>query len=107
MIYAQLNDDKICIAVTQTSREIKGHNVIELLEYDNSIIGSKYINDKWVKQSEPEETVPEPTPEELIGQQLVDMEIQSLLDNMQAQEERAILGQQITDIEISLMLGGI
>ena len=44
--YAQLNDDNVCIGVSQLSGDVDG-NVVLLDHYDVSIINKKYNNGVW------------------------------------------------------------
>lgn len=66
MIYAQINDDSICIAVSEME-EIGEPNpyLVKIEKFDISILGKKYNNGVWedVPQPEPE---PLPMPEQTI-----------------------------------------
>lgn len=72
-VYAQINEDNICIAVSQLSGLVDSPNMIKLNTYDLSILGRKYNNGVWeeVPQSEPKS---EPTINTLAETQLTIME---------------------------------
>ena len=67
MIYAQLNEESICIGVSQLSGKIENEKMIEIESYDTSLLGKKYMNENWeeVKQLIPQE--PQPTEQELLN----------------------------------------
>ena len=58
MIYAQINDDSICIAVSEME-EIGEPNpyLVKIEKFDISILGKKYNNGVWEEGPQPE---PEP-----------------------------------------------
>ena len=56
MVYAQINEDNICVAVSESGIAISGDDIIELDIFDASILGKKYNNGKW------EDIHVEPTP---------------------------------------------
>lgn len=71
MIYAQINDDNICIGISQLSGAVSSSNMILIGSLDQSLIGQKYENGEWA-QVEPEPSVPEPpTDQELIQAELL------------------------------------
>lgn len=47
MFYAQLNDNNICIAVSQLTNEVSASNLIRLNGFDATLIGKKYNNGMW------------------------------------------------------------
>ena len=61
MYYAQINEDGICYAVTQTSGTIEQDDLIEIDGYDESLLGKRRTGDTWedvpVEPEEPEEPV--------------------------------------------------
>lgn len=65
MIYAQLNEENICIGISQLSGKVAAENMIELASYDTSILGKKYVDGKWEDVEHPEEEA-EPTEQEII-----------------------------------------
>ena len=74
MVYAQINEDKICVAVSQSGGTISGKDIIELEMFDASILGKKYNNGKW-EDVYVEPVEPEPTQLDRIEeQQLITME---------------------------------
>ena len=46
--YVQLNDNNIVTGVTQTTNTIDAANMIEIAEYDTSLLGKKYENGVFV-----------------------------------------------------------
>lgn len=74
MVYAQINEDKICVAISQAGGTISGEDIIELEMFDASILGKKYNNGIWEDvYVEPVEA--EPTQLDRIEeQQLITME---------------------------------
>lgn len=61
--YAQINEDSVCIGISQLSDEIKENNMIKIENYDVTILGKKYENGVWVELPKP---LIEPTEEEVI-----------------------------------------
>lgn len=98
--YAQLNEENICIGISQLSGEVNLPNMILLDSYDISLLGKKYNNGEWVNIEQPEQLV-EPTEIELLMQSIADAELRDLV----TQQNQELLAQQITDIEVAL-LGG-
>ena len=47
MIYAQLNEENICIGVSDLSGEVEADNMILLESFDVDILGKKYNNGEW------------------------------------------------------------
>lgn len=68
MVYAQINDENICIAVSNLSGEVSADNLIPLEVFDTSILGKKYNNGVWedVPQPEPEPEEKQPTNADLM-----------------------------------------
>lgn len=62
MVYAQINDENICIAVSNLSGKVLADNLIPLEVFDTSILGKKYNNGVWEDVPQPE---PEPEPSQL------------------------------------------
>ena len=57
MFYAQINDDNICICVSNTGKATTTKpNMIQLETYDLTVLGKHYNNGVW-------EDVPQPEPE--------------------------------------------
>lgn len=58
-IYAQLNENKICIGISQLSGEVIQENLIELPSADTGYLWKKYENSTWSAGTfEPESTAP-------------------------------------------------
>lgn len=47
MFYAQLNDDNICVSVSQVNNKVETENMIEIRDYNTSLLGKKYNNGVW------------------------------------------------------------
>ena len=47
MVYAQLNDEKICIGISDLSGEVVADNMINIDEFDTTLLGKKYNNGSW------------------------------------------------------------
>ena len=57
--YAQLNENNICIGISQLSGEVKQDNMIEIQSFDNDKIWRKYENKAWSSEKfEPQSTAP-------------------------------------------------
>lgn len=83
--YAQLDENNICIAVSQLSGEINQVNMIRLDNYDDSVLCKKYNNGVW--EEVPQVPVePQPTEQEIIQAELMLNQAQ-ILANQQSQDE--------------------
>lgn len=51
--YAQINDESICFAVTETAGEINAPDMISVASLDQSLLGKKYENGQFVAPPEP------------------------------------------------------
>lgn len=57
--YAQLNENNICIGISQLSGEVIQDNMIEIPAADNSYLWKKYENGVWSAGTfEPQSTAP-------------------------------------------------
>lgn len=57
--YAQLNENNICIGISQLSGEVIQSNMIEIQSADNSYLWRKYENSTWSNEKfEPQSTAP-------------------------------------------------
>lgn len=65
MIYAQLDDNKICTAISDLSEEVNAENLIALTTYDTFLIGKRWNGETWEAVT-PKETAPT-VPEEKIS----------------------------------------
>lgn len=70
MIYAQLNEENICIGISQLSGKVAAENMIELASYDTGILGKKYVDGKW-EDVEHQEEEAEPIDEEIIQAEML------------------------------------
>lgn len=56
--YAQIDENNICIAVSDLAGKVTADNMLRLETYDTSLLGKKYNNGVWEEVPQPE---PEPT----------------------------------------------
>jgi len=57
--YAQLNENNICIGISQLSGEVIKDNMIEIQSFDNDKLWRKYENKAWsTEKFEPQSTAP-------------------------------------------------
>ena len=56
--YAQIDENNICIAVSDLSGKVTAGNMLRRETYDTSLLGKKYNNGVWEEVPKPE---PEPT----------------------------------------------
>lgn len=57
--YAQLNENNICIGISQLSGEVIQSNMIEIQSLDNDKLWRKYENKAWsAEKFEPQSTAP-------------------------------------------------
>ena len=52
-IYAELNENNICKAVSELSSEVDKPTMVLLDSFDTSLLGKKYENEKWVDVEKP------------------------------------------------------
>lgn len=58
-IYAQLNENNICIGISQLSGEVNASNMIRIENFDEDKIRRKYENGAWsTEKYEPLSTAP-------------------------------------------------
>jgi len=58
-IYAQLNENNICIGISQLSGEVIAENMIEIESPDASFLWKKHENGTWLAEKfEPQTTAP-------------------------------------------------
>ena len=48
MFYAQLNDDNICVGVSDLSGEVINEKLIKIENIDDELIGKKYDRDRCI-----------------------------------------------------------
>lgn len=90
MFYAQLNEENICVGVSQLSGEIDVHNMIKLENYDSTILGKKYEKGVWIDLPK---LPPKPSQEEIIMAQtlLNQANIQNQLKSINEFNEKILL----------------
>ena len=108
--YAQLDEDNICIGLSQLSGEVDSPDMIELSEADFSggnILGCRYENGEWIEIPH-EPYVPEKTIEERLAEmeelQLIQMMAQAEIFEQQ-QEETLIMFSAMADL-FEAVIGG-
>lgn len=60
--YAQIDDDSICMGVSQLSGVVDKPNMIELESYDTSLMGKMWTGTEWIENPNPP-APPEPSTE--------------------------------------------
>ena len=60
--YAQIDDDSICMGVSQLSGVVDKPNMIELESYDTGLMGKMWTGSEWIENPNPPEP-PEPSTE--------------------------------------------
>lgn len=76
--YAQLNENKICVGISQLSGEVIQDDMIEIPTADRSFLWKKHENGAWSAEtfeSTPEPTGTEPTPSEIQANQMIIMDV--------------------------------
>lgn len=93
MIYAQLNEENICVGISQLSGEVQSKNMLKIESYDITILGKKYEDDNWIELPKPPV---EPTEEELLMSQtlLNQANIQNQLKTLNEINSKIILNNQ-------------
>ena len=101
--YAYLDDNGVCYAISSITADLPETDRLIHLEAGHGVnTGDKYEDGVWTP-APPKEPLPEPIPFELIGQQLVERE----LENLELKADNELLGRQLVDLEIRLMEGGL
>ena len=91
-VYAQINEDNICIAVSQLSGLVDLPNMIKLDSYNLNVLGRKYNNGVWEEVPQPEPKS-EPTISDLAENQL------TIMDAIAEQYEQN-LDNRLNDMEV-------
>jgi len=53
-IYAQLDENNVCVAVSQLAGEAVGENMVRVDSLDDDYLGRKYEDGEWGEKIEPE-----------------------------------------------------
>lgn len=83
--YAQIDENNICIGVSQLSGEVNLPSMILLDIQDASLLGRRYNNGAWEEAAQPEPTVPEPTEQDFLQAEILLNQV-SILENQHAQD---------------------
>lgn len=63
--YAQIDENNICIGISDLSGEVNGPDMIKIDNYNEALLGKKYNNDSWEDVAQPEKPKePEPLSEQ-------------------------------------------
>jgi hypothetical protein len=92
MYYAQINQDSIAFAVTETAGEISQPDMIPLASFDTSVIGKKWSNGLW-------DELPPPT-----AQAAVVWTVLAFRSRFTEAEKRAIYSARTNSIDIQIWL---
>ena len=68
--YATLNSENICNVVSQLNDEIVSNNMIELSNYDTSVLGKMWTGSEWVDNPNPPKPEQTPVTNEDLSQQI-------------------------------------
>lgn len=103
--YAQLNQEKICVGISQLSGKVDAENMISI-SGDDVFLGMQYNNGKWKKvvqleQNKVSSVEQEQTDIQKIMQVMTDGELRDL----ETKEKQELMAQQIAEIEL-MFLGG-
>ena len=71
MIYAQLDMNNICVGLSQLSGEVQAPNMLQIENYDTTLMGKKYENGVWVEVPPEPMPIPEPAEEEIVQAELL------------------------------------
>lgn len=84
--YAQINEDKICVGISQLSNIIVDESLIAIPSFDTTLIGKKYNEGVWEDVPKPDpEPVPKSDTEKIQDNQLSIME--AMADQYEQQQE--------------------
>lgn len=70
-IYAELDENNICCAVSELSGEVIKDTMIPLETYDTSLLGMKYVDGVWEEVPQEPTPEPEPTDEEIVQAEIL------------------------------------
>lgn len=59
MLYAQINENNICVAVSNLTEKVQDTRLIQIGFMDVELIGKKYENGEWVEVPIPEPPISE------------------------------------------------
>lgn len=101
MIYAQINEENICVGVSQLSGKVDSSLLIPIAEFDSSVIGKKYVNGAW-EEVEQTEITPEPAEQELIQAEILLNQAEIIAKQKEHDEVLAelLLGQQEVQADV-------
>lgn len=69
--YAQLNDNNICVGVSDLSGIVESENMLEIAEYDTGLLGKHWNGETWEDVPQPQPQPPEPTEQELVQAEML------------------------------------
>lgn len=93
MIYAQVNEEHICIGISKLLTAVDDERLILIGSYDTSILGKKYNNGIWEDVEQPK---PEPNEAEIIQAEILLNQAEIITKQKEQDEVLAeiLLGQQ-------------
>lgn len=80
MFYAQINEENICVGISQLSGEVIADDMIQIDSYDTSLLRKIWQNGEWIENPNPSPE-PEPAPEPTTTDELKEL----MLDLMEGQ----------------------
>ena len=97
-IYAEINENNICCAVSELSGEVDKPTMIPLEVYDESLLGKKYVDGVWEEVPQEPTPEPEPTEMEVLQSQVTDLQL-ALCEQY---EENLALQDEVTNTQLAL-----
>ena len=97
-IYAEIDKDNICCAVSQLSGEVIADTMSPLETYDESLLGKRYVDGVWEEVPQEPTPEPEPTEMEVLQSQVTDLQL-ALCEQY---EENLALQDEVTNTQLAL-----
>lgn len=97
--YAQIDEQQICIGVSQLSGEVVAADMVELDSYDINVLGKLWQGGKWVDNPNP--PMPEPVPPPVTNEELKDL----MLDAMQGTTDLYMAQEENKQLQLDIMQG--
>lgn len=97
-VYAQIDENSICVGISELSGKIINKTMIPINEYDMSILGKKYNKGVWEEVPQPE---PQPTQLDIIQEQVyINNESNLILMEAMADQYEQTEAYRLNDMEV-------